>query len=185
MTLTASEVASLTATIDIWEYAEYACTALVALACFGEYVADFTELWKRSGFWKCFGPLEHRKDQVAKFSTLVLIGALAGELLCVVVTNQLSGKLVGALGDRAEEAFSKSGDALKNANAAVLQADSSVRQASTAVGESTKATNAASSALTIAHEARTEADSFEKDIVSAKKRCGFRRCEWAVPTRCE
>src|ERR1700731_1202185 len=136
MTVTASEVASLTSLIGRWEYAEYACTALVAIACFGEYIADFTEWWKRDS-WKWFGAVEHRKDGVAKFSTLVLIGALAGELLCVVVTNQLSGRLVGALGDRAEEAFSKSKDALNNANTAVLQSNSSVQQSSTAVREST------------------------------------------------
>jgi hypothetical protein len=97
MTLTTSEVVSLTTVIDRWEYAEYVCTALVAIACFGEYIADFTEWWKRNRFWKWFGPIEQRKDGVEKFSTLVLIAALAGELLCVVVTNQLSGKLVGAL----------------------------------------------------------------------------------------
>jgi hypothetical protein len=139
MTLTASEVVSLTNSIYRWECAEYLCTALVAVACFGEYIADFTEWWRSARFWEWFGPIEHRKDAVGKFSTLVLIGALAGELLCVVKTNQLSSQLVGALGDTAQEAFSKSRDALKNANTAVLKADSAAKQSSMAVVDSATA----------------------------------------------
>lgn len=170
MTLTASEVTSLTQTIDIWEFAEYTCTALVAVACFGEYIADFTEWWRRDRrFWKWFGPIEHRKDAVAKFSTLVLIGALAGELLCVVVTNQLSGKLVGTLGDRAQEAFAKSDIALNNARSAVAQANSAMGQSKAASQQSDEANKSASSAVEVARAAHKEADSFEEDIISAKK----------------
>jgi hypothetical protein len=172
MTLTASDVASLTSRIDRWEYAEYVCTALVAAACFGEYIADFTEWWKRDPLWKWFGTLEHRKDSVAKFSTLVLIAALAGELLCVVRTNQLSGTLVGDLGDRAEEAYLKSREAISNSATAVSQASAAVQQSSTAVEESTEATAAASSALTIAHGASQEATRFRIEAAEAQAKLG-------------
>ena len=130
----------MTRALESWEYAEYVCTALVAIACFGEYIAEFTEWWRRNGLWKWFGLLSNRRDRVAKVSTLALIVALAGELLCVVITNQLSGKLVGALGDRAEEAFSKSG------NAKTLASDADI----------------------LAKSARHEVDSFAKDIASVK-----------------
>src|SRR5665213_942574 len=147
MSLTASEVARLTSTIGGWENAEYGFTALVAISCFGEYIADFTEWWKRGKAWRWFGDIEHRKDNLAKFSTLVLIAALAAELLCVVRTNQLSGKLVGSLGDRSEEAFTKSGDALKNSDTAISQAASARQDSFVAAEKSTEATEAASSAL--------------------------------------
>jgi hypothetical protein len=102
MTLTASEVGALTIAIRRWEYAEYTFAALVAIACFGEYIADFTKWWNRGRFWKWFGSLEHRKDNVAKFSTLVLIAALAGELVCVVKTNRLSGLEIANLQQQTE-----------------------------------------------------------------------------------
>lgn len=154
MTLTALEVVSLTSRIDRWEYAEYACTAFVAIACLGEYIADFTDWWS-GNVCKCFGDLEHRKERIAKFSTLVLIAALAGELLCVVRTNQLSGELVGDLGDRSEEAFSKSEKALNDSGKATT--------------ESEKAKTTASSAVVLAGTAKKEADSFERDIKLARK----------------
>jgi len=41
MTLTPSDVASLTSTLTLWEYAEYASGAFVAIACVGEYISSF------------------------------------------------------------------------------------------------------------------------------------------------
>jgi hypothetical protein len=148
MSLTASEVGSLTRTIEKWELAEYICAGLVTLACFGEYVADFTKWWMRGGLWKFLGLMEKRKDALGKLSTLVLISALALELICLVKTNQLSGLVVGSLSERSEEAFNKASNALEDAN---------------------RATAAASTALTVGREARQEAGSFKADIETAKK----------------
>jgi hypothetical protein len=169
MALTASEVASLTTALERWEYAEYTFAALVAIGCFGEYVADFTKWWMGGGLWKSLGLIPKRKDALGKFSTLLLIFALTGEWVCLVKTNSLSGLLVGSLSDRSEQAVKQSIAALGNSNTAMTQADSAERRSSGAIDKSSKATEAASTALTVAREARQEADSFERDIVSAKK----------------
>jgi len=112
---------------------------LVAVACAGEYIADFTD--------RLTGGIEERKKKLAKGSTLLLIAALALELMCLVRTNDLSGRVIGSLAERAEEASSKAGEAISKAIVAGTSA---------------------ASALSLAEEARREADSFEKDIVSAK-----------------
>ena len=104
MSLTASEVGSLTRTIENWELAEYVFAGLVAVGCFGEFVVDFTKWWSKGGLWKLLGSIEERKDTLARLSTLLLIGALAFELICLVRTNTLSGRLIGSLAERSEEA---------------------------------------------------------------------------------
>ncbi len=89
-----SELEWLTNAIDGWEVAEYIFAALVAIACFGEFIADFTDWWLHGCFWTLFGNIEHRKEKIGKVSTLVLIMALVGELFCLVKSNRLSGRLV-------------------------------------------------------------------------------------------
>jgi hypothetical protein len=69
MSLTPSEVASLTKSLSNWEFAEYACAAFVTVGCLGEYIADFTN-WFTGG-------IKERKDRLAKRSTLLLIVALS------------------------------------------------------------------------------------------------------------
>src|ERR1035438_8081162 len=137
MTLTPSDVASLTATLTYWEYAEYASGALGALACVGEYIASFKP-------WFTGGNKE-RKERLEKRSTLLLIVALAAELICLVRTNQISGQVIGALDTKA---------ASDEADAAKI--------------ESGKARDAASVAELVARGARQEADSFEKEISKAQ-----------------
>jgi rubrerythrin len=126
MTLTPSEISSLAKALSRWELAEYICAGLVTIACAGEYVADFTN-WLTDR-------VRERKERLAKRSTLLLIAALSLELICLVQTNALSGKLIGSLNEEAEGA-----------------------------------SVAASNALVLARGARQEADSFERDIVSAKQ----------------
>lgn len=96
MTLTASEVASLTATMGLWELAEYVSAGLVTLGCIGEFVAEFTK-WFTGG-------IEETKERLAKYSTLLLIFALSAELVCLVRTNQLSGMVIASLNEKAEDA---------------------------------------------------------------------------------
>jgi hypothetical protein len=124
MIFTASDVSSLATSLERWEWAEYAACALVALGCTGEYIAEFTDLWT--------GGLKDRKDRIAKRSTLLLISALALELVCLVKTNSISGMLIGSLSEKASAAEvkarsaseksalaeSKAGEALTDSKAA-------------------------------------------------------------------
>ena len=102
MTFAQSDVSSLTTTLSHWEVAEYICAGLVTLACLGEFIAEFTG-WFTAG-------VEERKKGLGKASTLLLIAALALELVCLVRTNQLSNTLVGSLSQVAGEAATKSKD---------------------------------------------------------------------------
>jgi hypothetical protein len=168
MTLAQSDVSSLAAALSRWELGEYLCASLVTLGCFGEYVADFTNLLT--------GGVKERKERLAKCSTLLLIGALSLELVCLVRTNQISGTLIGSLKDEAEAADSKARSAIENSALAITQSGQATAKAGVAentsakaVDESNKASASASNALTLARGARREADSFERDILSAKK----------------
>lgn len=60
MTLTPSEVASLSRELSYWEYGEYICAALVTLGCIGEYIANFTN-WLTDGVRK-------RKESLSAFA---------------------------------------------------------------------------------------------------------------------
>jgi hypothetical protein len=162
MTLTASEVSSLADTLTKWEYAEYVFTALVVVACLGEYLADFTRVWARGGLWACLGPMEDRKDRLAKLSTLVLIAALALELVCLVRTNHLSGLVIGSLDERSNEAMVRSVKALDDSTSAVTQ--SGIAQSTSA-----KAVSQSDTAVVQSGKALKEADSFEEDIKVAKQ----------------
>jgi hypothetical protein len=114
MILTASEVASLSKWLSFWEYGEYISEALVALACFGEYTASFTT-------WFTNGDRE-RQRRLEKCSTLLLIFSVTSGLLCLIQTNELSGRVIGYLGEQAEEAAKKSENAITEANSATDKA---------------------------------------------------------------
>ncbi len=168
MTLTASDIGSVAMSLSRWETAEYVSAGFVTLGCIGEYVADFTN-WFTDG-------VKERKDNLAKRSTLLLIAALALELICLVKTNALYGTLIGSLKTKAEEAQSKAGEAADKSGTALFQAKDALAKAGQAEqslgkaeAEANKAQTASSNALTLAMDARREADSFEKDIASAKK----------------
>jgi hypothetical protein len=182
MILTASDVSSLAKSLSRWEIAEYVFAGLVTVACAGEYVADFKD-WFTGGD-------KAKKERLAKASTLLLIGALALELTCLVKTNSLSGQLIGSLDQKAGEADAKANTALGTSATALTRSADAIADSSTALSrakdalakagkaaaslgkaedEADKAQTASSSALTLAREARQEADSFEQDIVSAKK----------------
>src|SRR2546423_11867501 len=99
MILASSDTSSLAVSLSCWETGEYCACALVALACAGEYIADFTS-WFTAG-------IEERKQRLAKLSTLLLIASLAFELVCLVRTNSLSAQLIGSLSDKATAADTK------------------------------------------------------------------------------
>jgi hypothetical protein len=124
MIFTASDVESLSRSLARWEVAEYACAALVALACAGEYIADFTD-WFTCG-------VKESKERLAKRSTLLLIAALALELVCLVKTNSLSGMLIGSLSDKAGAADTKAQSAIDKSSLAENKASVAAVTASNA-----------------------------------------------------
>lgn len=160
MAFMVSDVSSLSKALSRWELAEYISCGLVAIACAGEYVADFTN-WLTGG-------IKESKERLAKASTLLLISALALELLCLVRTNTLSSALIGSLDQVAGEADARAKTALGNSTTALTQSGVAENSSGRALDESNKARASASNALGLASGARQEADSFEKDIASAK-----------------
>lgn len=108
--LIASDVPSLAESLGRWERAEYIFASLVAIACAGEYIADFTD-WFTCG-------IKEKKERLAKRSTLLLIASLALELVCLVKTNSLAGRLIGSLSDKATAAETKAQSAEHKADVA-------------------------------------------------------------------
>jgi|ERR1039458_4777336 hypothetical protein len=105
MTLTDSEVGSLKAALNCWEWFGYISTAIVFLGCVGEFVAEFTSLPKS----------KESRDKLALLSLIVLIVGIAGELLGTVRTSQLSGQITANIEERAADAEQKAGEANKEA----------------------------------------------------------------------
>jgi hypothetical protein len=161
MIVASSEVASL---LHRWEVLEYVSEGFVIVGCIGELIADFfTRL-----------PEQLRKH-IGTWSTIVLILALSVGLKCLIKTNELSGSVIGSLGDKAEESDKKAQTAIVDSSTALFQAKDALAEASAAENSLGKAEDdanqaqaAASNALSLARGVRQEADSFEKDIVSAK-----------------
>jgi len=118
MSLDASDVSALADTLTKWEYAEYFFAGLVTLACLGEFVAEFTD-WFTKG-------IEERKKRLGKRSTLVLVGALAFELICLVKTNSLSGKLIVSINEQSQGAVDKSKKANEASTPSVIVAANSL-----------------------------------------------------------
>jgi hypothetical protein len=162
MMFAASDVSSLTG----WEWGEYISEAFVIVACAGELVAGLGR--------KCL--TRAHRDRLERLSTILLVAALSASLICLVRTNELSGSVIGSLGDKAEEADRKAKTAIADSATALSQAKDALTKAGEAANslgkaedEANKAKISASNALTLASGARREADSFEKDIVFAKK----------------
>lgn len=113
----------------------------------------------------------------------MLVLGLSVGLKCLIKTNELSGHVIGSLGDEAATADAKAKQASNDASKALDDSKTALSQAQdalhktgaaeeamkTAEDESLKARTTASNALTIASAARQEADSFKKDIASAKQ----------------
>jgi hypothetical protein len=154
MIFTASDVGSVAHELWWWEHAEYVFAALVAIACFGEYIADFN---KRN--W-----IVAHKDDIAKRSTLLLIAALALELVCLVQTNSLSGQLIGSLDEKAvhadslaQSAITKSETALSKSSVAEGKADTADSKSDIAQGKADTAIGTASRAIALSATAREAA----------------------------
>lgn len=160
VTFTSSDISPLAIALSRWELAEYFSAGLVATACVGEYIANFTN-WFTGG-------VQELKTRLEKRSTLLLISALSLELICLVRTNTISGALIGSLNEEAGEADTKAKTALINSGTALTQSGVAEDSSKQALDESGKATAFASNSFVLAQGARREADTFERDIASAK-----------------
>jgi hypothetical protein len=101
MVPTDSEVGSLKAALNCWEWFGYISTAIVFVGCVGEFVAEFTSLPKT----------KDSGHKLARLSLIVLLVGIAGELLSTVRTSQLSGLVIANIEDRAGKAEQKAGEA--------------------------------------------------------------------------
>jgi hypothetical protein len=101
MILTSSESSGLESSLGCWEIGEYIATGIVILGCLGEFLSEFTNFWNVRND-------RHGKDTLGKLSALVLIGGLAVELVCLVNTNNLSGRIIAGLVNQAAQANKRS-----------------------------------------------------------------------------
>jgi len=149
MIFTASDVESLSRSLRWWEMGEYVSAVLVTVACAGEYAADFAD-WITGG-------VKERKEKLAKRSTVLLIAALSLELICLVRTNQLSGSVIGSLGDKADEADRKARKALDDSALAATKSAGAVETASHALALAGESESHLAIALPRAADAEREA----------------------------
>jgi hypothetical protein len=105
---------------------------------------------------------ENIRHTVARLSLALVIAGIAGELCATVKTSQLSGQIIAYVE--------------QNAADAKTSADS-------AADASKRASDAAGEAESLAHSARQEADSFAKDIVSAKNQAALAESHLAEARR--
>lgn len=153
MILTASSVSDFSNTLSWWERGEYVFSFVVALACFGEYVADFKPKWYGTGEKERD---ESRKESISKISTLVLVAALVFELVCIVRSNALAGEVIGSINDIATSAAGQSKTALDNAGKSWTLAQS--------------ASDSAKPAKETADAAKLEADKAQTKIAGVDRR---------------
>lgn len=76
-----ASLSAINSSLLFWEGVEYTFAALVVVACLGEYVGEFTKWAKRN---------DDKAHLLRKCSTLLLVIALALEVLGMVRTNQIS-----------------------------------------------------------------------------------------------
>jgi len=88
-----SDLTALRSLLDCWDIVAYVATAVVFLGVVGEYVGEFTR----------FPRSEENRVWLKKFSTLVLILGLAGELVSLIRTSQLGGEIIARLGRDTEQ----------------------------------------------------------------------------------
>jgi hypothetical protein len=156
MIFAANDASSLAASLERWEYVEYAACALVAIGCAGEYVAEFTN-WCTSG-------IKESKDRLAKRSTLLLIASLALELVCLVKTSSLSGRLIGSLSDKATNANTKADSALGNSSIAESRSEATSIVASKALDKSNEAAEAAAKVKDKVEAVDKRAEEIDSDL---------------------
>ncbi len=86
-----SSLSSLMAEISWWEIAEYTSLACVIVGVAAESVHQLTEWFKSNSWWERFG---------GKAGALLLIAALATELVTTIKVNSINGLAIAFLGDQ-------------------------------------------------------------------------------------
>src|SRR5258707_798679 len=94
----AVDVLALMSSLSNWETAGYVAVAAVAIGGAGESIHELTSWFKRFPWWI---------DKGGKTSALLLIAALAAELIIQVKTNSLSGQIIAFLSDQAGAAHER------------------------------------------------------------------------------
>ena len=153
MIFTASDVGSLSSSLSRWEIAEYVSEGFVIIGCAGELVASFfTRIPKNV------------RERIETWSTIVLILALSVGLKCLIKTNELSGNVIGSLGDKAAEADGKAQRAMSDSSTALTQAGSAITIAGDAKTKADAAKVAAGNALDFALAATKEEEQLKKKL---------------------
>ncbi|MBZ5625896.1 MAG: hypothetical protein LAQ69_45485 [Acidobacteriia bacterium] len=155
-----SHLQSLTQRLGYWEWAEYVSSALVTVGCLGEFSAEFTD-WFTDG-------VDERKKRLAKCSTLLLVSSLAFELVCLVVTNQISGAVIGSLDTKAEQASTKALRAIDDAEIAIQRARNAVGEAENAIVRSGQAEAGAAKAVRLVDSANRQLAELESHVLAVK-----------------
>lgn len=143
---TPSDVSSLAESLSRWERGEYISEAFVIIACAGELVADLGR--------KCL--TRAHRNRLERISTILLVAALSASLICLVRANELSGRLIGSLRDKAVEAAMEAGKALSDSTATLTQSGQAKDKADAAEGASGRAKNKADAASVKAEEVDAE-----------------------------
>ena len=155
-----SDAGSLATSLSRWETAEYVSAGLVTVGCIGEYLADFTK-------WITGGDRE-RKERLAKRSTLLLIAALALELICLVKTNNISGMLIGSLSEKAGEAEIKAQSAFDKYALAENKAGNANTVAGDALADSKTAKDRAANAQEKVKAVAERAEGIDSELAQAE-----------------
>jgi len=107
MTLDISSLTIISSASDAlsnWELAGYITVAAVTIGVIGEAIHDFTDWFKKFSWWKNNG---------GKASVLLLIVALAGELLTQIKVNVISGEIISFLNKETASAIARAEEANK------------------------------------------------------------------------
>jgi hypothetical protein len=164
MIFVSSDVASL---LHRWEVAEYISEGFVIVGCGGELVADF-----------CTGLSRKARRHIGTWSTIVLILALSVGLKCLIKTNELSGSVIGSLGDKAKEAGQKANTATTNSGIALTKSGK-------ALDEASGAEMTAGKAQTIAGTVEVKAEKLDRQLGATQKDLGTDKAQLAAAEAAE
>lgn len=157
-------IGALEASLELWEALEYVSVVLVILGCAGEYIAEFTSLLPKEAL--------HR---LGKRSTILLILALAAELVCLVRSNGLSGQIIASLTESAVKAT----ESAKGFESQIAASNARVKTAEAAIAEAQRGTEIARSeaeeARSMTESERKERLTLEKEVLSMRLKIRDRR----------
>lgn len=158
MAFAALDVSSVAQSLHRWEIGEYVSEAFVIIGCAGELIADLATCISR-----------RKRRHIERWSTIVLVLALTIGLKCLIRTNELSGIVIGSLGEKSEEADTKAKSAISNSSIALSQSKDALDKAGRAQEKGNQATTSASKSLVLAKNVRHEADQLRADLDKANK----------------